>query len=153
MDNAILCPNCQGNKIADLGNGVCKCLYCGTAFSPKHNDAASAQPAAQPAAPPVVIIQQPQTPPYAQPHQMYVGGKSKSTAGILSIFFGCFGVARFYVGDIGLGLLYLLLTVVISLFSFGLGFIFIGSLLCIIDLLYFACMSEHTFNRKYNHLS
>ena len=36
------------------------------------------------------------------------GGKSRVAAGILAIFLGAFGVHKFYMGKIGMGILYLL---------------------------------------------
>lgn len=43
--------------------------------------------------------------------------KSKTTAGLLGIFLGGFGVGRFYTGHVGLGIAQLLVTV----FTFGFG--------------------------------
>ncbi len=145
------CPNCGGTKSAELGNGMQRCLYCGTSFEMPHQQAPIQTP--QPITPqqqPVMVVNnigatgtQPITP-------VYIGGKNKGTAVILAFLLGCFGVARFYVGSVGLGLFYLFLTLIISAFSFGIGFFVIGSILSLIDFLYFLCMSESTFNRLYN---
>ncbi|MET8625374.1 TM2 domain-containing protein [Kitasatospora sp. NPDC004669] len=53
-------------------------------------------------------------PPYAgqpypgQPGQPELSDKSKIVAGILQLFFGSFGVGRFYTGHIGMGVAQLL---------------------------------------------
>ena len=155
MTNSFQCPNCMGNKTASMGNGVYKCLYCGSIFAPQPNESPNVEKQTQQPQPPTTIVQQPQVQPQFMTQQpiQYVGGKSKSTATILGLCLGCFGVARFYVGDNGLGIFYLLLTIILSLISFGFGFIFVGSVLCLIDFIYFLSMNESTFNQKYNHRS
>lgn len=57
---------------------------------------------------PQVVIQQ------AAPQQVYVNGinpswpvKSKTAAGLLALFLGGIGVHKFYLGKIGMGILYL----------------------------------------------
>lgn len=81
-----------------------------------------------PAPPPPYPGQQhqsyPPPPPYQQPPATgQVGGylqpKSKLTAGLLGIFLGGFGIHRFYLGHTKIGLIQLALTVVLSLFGFG----------------------------------
>lgn len=63
--------------------------------------------------------------------------RNKTVTALLAFFLGVFGGHRFYLGQLGLGLVYL--------FTFG---IFgIGSL---IDFIVFLTMSEDNFNRKYN---
>lgn len=65
--------------------------------------------------------------------------KSKSTAGLLSFFFGGLGVHRFYLGQTGLGFLYLVFC-----------WTFIPAILGLIDAIIFWTMSEDKFNNKYN---
>ncbi|BBG30716.1 MULTISPECIES: TM2 domain-containing protein [Zymobacter] len=67
------------------------------------------------------------------------GGKSKVVAGILAIFLGAFGIHRFYLGNIGLGILYLLF--------FWTG---IPGIVAFIEGLVFLCGDEQKFNAKYN---
>lgn len=67
------------------------------------------------------------------------GGKSKVVAGILAIFLGAFGIHRFYLGNIGLGILYLLF--------FWTG---IPGIAAFIEGLVFLCGDEQKFNAKYN---
>jgi len=63
--------------------------------------------------------------------------KNKTLAGLLALFFGALGIHRFYLGQTGLGILYI--------FLIGISFI-----LGIIDAIYFFNMDEDEFNRKYN---
>lgn len=65
--------------------------------------------------------------------------KSKTTAGVLALFTGGFGGHRFYLGQIGLGVLYFLFCIT-----------FIPALIAVIDMIVFFTMSEENFNRKYN---
>ncbi len=66
-------------------------------------------------------------------------GKSKMTAALLAIFFGSFGLHKFYLGQVTWGLLYLFLFW--SLISMFLGFI---------EGLYYLTMSDKDFKTKYN---
>lgn len=65
--------------------------------------------------------------------------KSKTTTVILAFFLGGLGIHRFYLGQTGLGIVYLL-------FSWTL----IPCLIAFIDFIGFLCMSDEEFNRKYN---
>ena len=66
--------------------------------------------------------------------------RSKSTATILAFFLGVFGGHRFYLGQIGLGLLYF----------FTMGGFLIGA---IIDFIHLLSMSDMEFDYKYNRRS
>ncbi len=51
------------------------------------------------------------TTPLNQPgHPMGVSDKSKVVAGVLQILLGAFGVGRFYMGDIKIGVIQLIVT-------------------------------------------
>jgi TM2 domain-containing membrane protein YozV len=63
--------------------------------------------------------------------------KDKNVAGILALFFGGLGIHRFYLGQIGLGIVYLF-------------FFWISWLIALIDAIVFFSMDEEEFNRKYN---
>ncbi|GJM31623.1 MAG: hypothetical protein DHS20C18_06240 [Saprospiraceae bacterium] len=63
--------------------------------------------------------------------------KDKNLAGILALFFGVFGVHRFYLGQIGLGIFYIF-------------FFWIMWLVGLIDAIAFFSMDTDEFNRKYN---
>ena len=66
--------------------------------------------------------------------------RNKTTAGLFALFLGWAGIHRFYLGQVGLGILYFCL-----MFFFGISFI-----LGIIDAIAFFGMDEQEFNRKYN---
>lgn len=102
------CPQCG----APLADGVTKCNYCGEPVP----QAASQQPP-QPAYQQPPVYQQ-QQPVYQQP-QMYQQQmndgidpawpiKSKITAGVLALILGGLGIHKFYLGNVGMGILYLL---------------------------------------------
>lgn len=65
--------------------------------------------------------------------------KSKTTAVVLALLLGGLGIHRFYLGQTGLGIVYLL-------FSWTL----IPMVISLIDFIGFLCMSDEKFNRKYN---
>ena len=65
--------------------------------------------------------------------------RSKTAAGLFALFLGWAGVHRFYLGQVGLGILYFFLM------FFGISFV-----LGLIDAIVFFSMDEQTFNRKYN---
>lgn len=65
--------------------------------------------------------------------------KSKNLTTILAFFFGGFGIHRFYLGQRGNGIIYLLLA-----------FIGIGFILGFIDFISFLIMDTETFDRRYN---
>jgi len=65
--------------------------------------------------------------------------KERSVAILLSFFFGFWGIHRFYLNQVGLGILYIVLS--FTGISFLIGFI---------DFLAFIFMSQNTFDRKYN---
>jgi TM2 domain-containing membrane protein YozV len=93
------CPQCG----ASVDAGARECKYCGEAFAVN----VPAQPVVQPQ-PQVVFVQQGM----AQPTSPYSPNwpiKSKVAAGVLAILLGGIGVHKFYMGKIGMGVLYLLL--------------------------------------------
>lgn len=65
--------------------------------------------------------------------------KSKTTAAIICFFLGGLGIHRFYLGQTGLGILYILFC-----------WTFIPSLVAFIDFICLLLMSEDRFNQKYN---
>ncbi len=66
--------------------------------------------------------------------------KNKNVAALLAIAGGIFGIHRFYLGQVGLGILY-------SLLSFAMGF---SIVLGILDGILFLMMDQETFDAKYN---
>jgi len=65
--------------------------------------------------------------------------KNKTTAAILAFFLGGIGVHRFYLGQGGLGILYLLFC-----------WTFIPMVVSFVDFIIFLTMDENAFNDKYN---
>lgn len=65
--------------------------------------------------------------------------RNKTTAGLFALFLGWAGIHRFYLGQIGLGILY-----------FFLMFFGVSLILGIIDAIVFFGMDEEDFNKKYN---
>jgi TM2 domain-containing membrane protein YozV len=65
--------------------------------------------------------------------------KSKSTTALLALFLGGLGIHRFYLGQNGMGILYLVFC-----------WTFIPAFIALIDFFAFLFMSEHHFNYKYN---
>lgn len=63
--------------------------------------------------------------------------KEKSTATLFAIFLGTLGVHRFYLNDIGMGVLYILTG----------GLCGIGA---VVDIVRLVLMTEEEFNRRYN---
>ena len=92
------CPQCG----AHIDPGATECKFCGEKLAVQQADQQVQQPQPQ------VVIQQ------AAPQQVYVTGinpswpiKNKIAAGLLGIFLGAIGVHKFYMGKIGMGILYL----------------------------------------------
>ncbi len=66
--------------------------------------------------------QQPYAAPYGQPMPVYdPAAKSRLAAGLFGIFLGGLGIHRFYVGDTGVGVAMLLISVLGALPTFGLA--------------------------------
>jgi TM2 domain-containing membrane protein YozV len=103
-----VCPQCG----APIDPGSSECKFCGEKLAVQQ----AAQQVQQPQ--PQVVYQQPQPQVVIQqvtPQQVYVTGinpswpiKSKVAAGILAILLGGIGVHKFYLGKVGMGILYLL---------------------------------------------
>jgi TM2 domain-containing membrane protein YozV len=128
------CPQCG----ASVDVNAKECKFCGEALTP-----AAAQPApqAQYAQPQPVQYVQPQPVQFVQPPPQVVfvqqGGvpgidpnwpiKSKTTAGLLAIFLGIFGIHKFYLGQTGKGILYLVFcwTIIPAVIGFieGIGYL------------------------------
>ena len=68
-----------------------------------------------------------------------MNNKNKTTAALLSFFLGFFGVQKFYLGQGGKGILYVLFC-----------WTYIPYFLSIIEGIILLTMSEHDFNLKYN---
>lgn len=132
--NNITCPQCG----APLEAGATACKYCGEkiASNPVNQNASYQQP----------VYQQPQQPVYQQPvaNAQYYDGinpawpiKSKIVAGLLGIFLGGFGIHKFYLGKVGMGILYLVFC-----------WTYIPAIVGFIEGIIYLCSSEHNFQVK-----
>lgn len=65
--------------------------------------------------------------------------KSKTTAAVLAFFLGGIGVHRFYLGNNGLGLIYLIMS-----------WTLIPAFIAFLETFYFLLMSDQEFDMKYN---
>ena len=79
------------------------------------------------------------------------GRKKKFWAGMFAIFFGVFGVHRFYLGQRKLGMLYLGLVLAGMIINEGLAALIpIVAIISLIDAIIFFSMPRHDFDVKYN---
>lgn len=106
--NENVCPQCG----APIEPGATECKFCGERFAQQQANRQFSQAApqqtvyAQPQ-PQVVIQQAPPQPAYVTAINPAWPIKSKVAAGLLGIFFGGIGIHKFYLGKIGMGILYL----------------------------------------------
>ncbi len=71
--------------------------------------------------------------------------KNKVLAAILAFFFGGIGIHKFYLGEIGMGILYICLTLVGMIICLP-----IGAILSFVDFILLLVMDDEKFNQKYN---
>lgn len=79
--------------------------------------------------------------------------KSKVAAALLALFLGDLGIHRFYLGETGMGILYLFLGLIgalTALIGIGLFFLIVLCIICFIDFIRYLVMSDEKFDRKYN---
>ena len=134
-----VCPQCG----APIDPTATECEYCGEKLSVRQ-----AAQQLQSQQPQTVYVQQQQPvnyqgmqpPVYASEANAGWPVKSKVTAGVLALLLGGFGVHKFYLGKIGMGILYLVFcwTYIPALVSFVEGIIYL-------------CSSDENFSRK-NHV-
>lgn len=122
MENSV-CPQCG----APIDAGAAECRFCGEKLNPQPAAQANVQPNVQPAPQQVVqhvYVQQPTT--AINPAWPI---KNKIVAGLLGIFLGGIGIHKFYMGKIGMGILYILFcwTGIPSLVGFIEGIIYLCS--------------------------
>lgn len=141
MQKEVKCPQCGGNRFKELENNTCKCIYCGTTFIHKetteNSNGGSSGYSAQ-----VNTTTNENTRENVRPvydNVIYYGGKSKSTALVICFFLGSLGGHKFYLGNTGLGILYLIFC-----------WTWIPTFLSLIEFIVMLCMSEREFNQKYN---
>lgn len=135
----LTCPHCKGNKYTMIANNTFLCAYCGSTFQ-----GPSAQPPIQPQ--PQYQYQQPQ--PMYQPmmapayqHQrVKLHDRDKTIAALLAFFVGGLGIHKFYLGETGLGVLYLIFC-----------WTFIPTIIAFIEMIIFLTMTNESFDEKYNY--
>ena len=121
---SVLCPQCGAPTLA----GATKCEYCGAAL------AQPAQPVQQAQPQQVVYVQQS----VANPERANWPIKNKIVAGLLAILLGGLGIHKFYLGQGGKGILYLIFC-----------WAYIPSLLGIIEGITILCSNDENFQIKY----
>jgi TM2 domain-containing membrane protein YozV/ribosomal protein L40E len=82
---------------------------------------------------------------FGQPNTINLGpvaanGKSRIAAALFAFFLGGFGGHKFYLGQVGLGILYLLFF-----------WTFIPAIVAFIEFILLLAMSDEAFNQKYGH--
>lgn len=130
------CPQCG----APIDPNATECKYCGEKLV--HQQVSQSQPQPQPT---YIVEQRPI--PQPQTGQNYVSAispawpiKNKTTAGLLAIFLGGFGIHKFYLGKIGMGILYLLFC-----------WTYIPSIVGFIEGIIYLCSNDENFQLK-NHV-
>lgn len=81
-------------------------------------------------------------PPRLGEDQVHNRGKTKTVAGILALLFGGLGVHKFYLGNWGLGIIFLLSVFIIP---------YVSAVIGLIEAIRFFTLSESAFNEKYNY--
>ena len=119
------CPQCGAS--VDPNSGSCR--YCGEVLAQ--------QPVRQPYVP-QPYGQQPVYQPPTTPYDPSWPIKSKVAAGLLGIFLGGIGVHKFYLGKVGMGVLYLLLS-----------WTFVPAFVGFIEGVIYLTSSDHNFQIKH----
>lgn len=136
------CSSCG----ATLAPGATECKYCGgtavVQVPPQANAQQYQQPYNAPNMPPPPQYNQygnPYGPSYNTPGQVIRKGKNKVAAGLLGIFLGGIGVHKFYLDQVGMGILYLIFC-----------WTFIPALVGFIEGIIYLTMSDEAFIAKYD---
>lgn len=152
-----VCPQCG----APIDPGAVECKYCGERLAQQQvNRQMNQQPVQQQMGQPVQqpqggYVQQPvqqMRPPMQQPQTVYIQQpvyttainpawpvKSKILAGLLAILFGGFGIHKFYMGKIGMGILYLVFC-----------WTYIPAVVGLIEGIIYLCSNDENFQLKHH---
>lgn len=133
----------------DNRSGATNCVACGAELPKSVAAPDPQQPYLQQPYPQPPFQQQPyplppfQQTPYQQPYYVQppvqVSSKSKVAAGILALFLGGLGAHKFYLGQTGMGIVYLLLC-----------WTFIPSCIAFIEGIIYLTMTDQNFAAKYH---
>lgn len=118
-----------------------ECKYCGEklAVAPPPQAPQYAPPQNQQYAPPQAPPQyMPPQAPYGMPINTPYNKKSKTTAGILAILLGGLGIHKFYLGRVGLGILYILFC-----------WTYVSAIIGLIEGIIYLTSNEEVFYNKY----
>ncbi len=134
-----VCPQCG----APIDPNATECKFCGEKLAVQQaaQQVQAQQVYAQPQQPQTqVVIQQ------AAPQQVYASGinpawpvKSKVAAGLLAIFLGGLGIHKFYLGKIGMGILYLVFC-----------WTYIPAVVGLIEGIVYLCSNDENFQLKHH---
>jgi len=124
---SVLCPQCG----APAQEGAAKCEYCGAAIA---QPVQSAQPVQQAQPQQVVYVQQSTV----NPERANWPIKNKIVAALLAILLGTLGIHKFYLGQNGKGILYLIFC-----------WTYIPAILSFIEGIMILCSNDENFQIKY----
>lgn len=125
---SVMCPQCG----APAADGATKCEYCGAAIA----QAAPQQPVYQQPVYQQPVYQQPYNPAAMERASWPV--KNKIVAAILALLLGGLGIHKFYLGQIGKGILYLVFC-----------WTYIPGIIAFIEGIIMLCTDDETFQTKY----
>jgi TM2 domain-containing membrane protein YozV/rubredoxin len=124
MEQGIKCPNCGGDKFKFLAQNTFKCAYCGHTFThemPAHST--NTNTTYTPPQQPIIMVEK----------------KEKMVAVVLAFLLGGIGAHKFYLRQVGLGIVYLLFCLT-----------YIPSIIAFIEGIILLTMSKEEFDHKYN---
>lgn len=143
MQEEIKCPQCGGNRFSQLDDTTYKCMYCSTTFQKKEEKEITNAPVQQSSigepVDPARSYYQVNNPLYGNNNTQRVGQKSKTVAAILAILLGGFGIHKFYLRQVGWGIVYLVFC-----------WSYIPAIIGFIEGIVLLTMSEEDFDYKYN---
>lgn len=132
------CKQCGAPLDQSSGGGSIRCKYCGEVMSIAVPKQIAPEPQQAPRPQVIYQIEQPK-----EHLPLRYGNKSRKGAILLTFFLGCFGVQNFYLNRVGIGILCLLLLFWTPIPSL---------IIALIDFIRLICMSDVSFNEKYNRI-
>ncbi len=123
MEQGIKCPNCGGDKFKFISNEAMKCAYCGHMFTHKAAHTTNTNTTYTPPQQPIIMVEK----------------KEKTVAVVLAFLLGGIGAHKFYLRQVGLGIVYLLFCLT-----------YIPAIIAFIEGIILLTMSKEEFDHKYN---